>query len=1676
MNKIPKKHLTQPRLSAFRKLQIFSIISAAASCLFMKVFAHINSIFKSNEKRVNISTKSIFIPLIMATGAHVTCGETIDVFYNQNTPQHEFAANDIKTALEEKNFDVEMKNLSTLSGSSSGKKIVIALSSNTSATQWMENQGGNAISNLTKQAYALRTTINSDKSYWVFGGDDNGAMYGGLQIAENINFSGINDTYNEDIFPHLLKRGIKFNIPFDKRAPTYYNQNNSTSHKEAINNVWDMSFWITWFDEMARHRYNVLSLWTNNPFTSMVNMTGTDYPNTNLDDGVQGYDENGNVIYINNMNIDEKIDFWKAVMKYGRDRGFGIYMHTWNILPGYAEGKHGISDKRFDEETIDYFNTAMTKFLETYPDLTGFGVTPGEAMSGSAEEKERYIWNTYGKAMLDYAAANPQRELEFIHRQHDAEVATVLDFFQPLVDQTNVEFNMSFKYSQARAHAAVDPSYWDMKDMEEHLEPAGIKSWLTIRNDDWYFLHWADPQFVRDYVNNFPSLEDFVEAIYIGADGWTFTREFASKDPYYADTLSIQKTWYMQKIWGRISFNPSVSDDLFKNHLAYKYPETSSNQLFQAWSSASRSVLLANEQVSGLWDLDRDFWPEGWTGDAWTDNGRFLNLDHLSSVYPMKGSNLASFAKTVDNDLNGKISAWDTADEIESLANTALAILSATNSGSNTELSLNVKDLKAMSYLGLYNAYKFRALMHDEENDSSNARDAMGTAYCNWKKYTNIMDELYTGVEMQRNHNFVTWHDHDDDALQDYLDLGGSGEPQCAINYPVVLITAPTDNAIVEIQEGNSSVDVPIEVFADAGDNSIDRVELRSNGNLVSSDSSAPYEFVRSLETGEYTFEVRVIDNQGGTETDIISLSVVDPGSFNETPWIENFARSNGTISDDGPTSWSSNRNATFEIQNNELIINGSGDEGVLTTSAIDISGGPVDISLDVEPEAVDNQDYVRLYKVVNGGPEELIGEVIGNQNATFSGTADGANLVLIIRAKVSYHDEYYYMDNLSVTYSEGSGDNLDISISSPEQGASYIVPADVTISTTATAGASPIDRVEFSANGVLINTDSNSPYSFNLTGLTEGSYTIEATVYDDQGATDSDSVNITMTDSGTLNETPWIENFARSNGTTSDNGSTSWTSSRNSGIFEINGNELIVNGAGNEGVLTTSTIDISGGPVDISLDVDSAGSLENQDYVRLYKIVDGGSEELIGEVTASQSATFSGTANGSNLVLIIRARVSAEAEYYYLDNLNVTYSENDSNDETPWTENFARSNGTTSDNGSTSWTSSRDGGIFEINENELMINGAGNEGVLITNSIDISQGSVDISLDVNSAGSLENQDYVRLYKIVDGGSEELIGEATANQNTTLTGTVNGTNLVLVVRAKVSYVTEYYYMDNLNVTYSEGNSGNSDFEIGQVIDAVEYTSESHSGNDLKVRNMGDKIGFLDNGTWVRYENFNLGSGVSHFTIEGATGPNGNGGTVYLYLDQSDGILIGSIDITQTTGWNVFESFTTSTIDNSETGIRDLYLVFTGGFNIRSFVFAPEGVDIGMLIEAESYDEESHPLENGIVRRMNTKIGYIKTGSWVRYDAFDFGTETTSIIVNAGAKNTGGTLSLRLDTFDGIEIGNLQITSTGDFNTVQPFGTNLLEPAVGEHDLYLLFEEDSNTNGNYLFDIHSFQFD
>ncbi len=184
----------------------------------------------------------------------------------------------------------------------------------------------------------------------------------------------------------------------------------------------------------------------------------------------------------------------------------------------------------------------------------------------------------------------------------------------------------------------------------------------------------------------------------------------------------------MQKIWGRMAYNPNVADDLLKNHLVRRYPEAAVNDLFEAWSKAARAVRLVNEQVTGEWSLDFHWWPERWT----SKDAGYLTINDLRETEPMHGSHLADVKDTAKGELDGKRSALANADEIEQLANEARKLLATLKPESNHGLSLNLKDLEAMANLSLFGASKIRAAVLLEQNKLPEAREVMLTAFGHW--------------------------------------------------------------------------------------------------------------------------------------------------------------------------------------------------------------------------------------------------------------------------------------------------------------------------------------------------------------------------------------------------------------------------------------------------------------------------------------------------------------------------------------------------------------------------------------------------------------------------------------------------------------------------------------------------------------------------------------------------------------------------------------------------------------------------------------------------------------------------------------------------------------------------------------------------------------------------------
>jgi hypothetical protein len=726
------------------------------------------------KKTISDSVQWAAISLVLFMIHGMAIGETVGVFFNPATPQHTFAAGDIKTALEAKNFTVEIKDLSTLAGSYTAKKVVIALASNTQVAALLKAQGGSAENKLGQQAYALRTTTAPQLSYWVIGGDDNGAMYGGLQLAETLFCSGFGGSLNSEESPCLLNRGMKLNLPLDKRIPTYVGGWSSHSAKKAIPYVWDMTFWKTLIDQQARNRYNVLSIWVHHPFPALVKLP--DYPDACLPN-IEGFDG-----FVKEMNHDQRVAFWRDVMKYAHDRGMTFYFFNWNIYVDYAKTKYpALTQDPENKTTIDYMYKSMRALLATYPELDGFGITSGDGMDGSAEENTQWTWNAMGKAVKDYLSENPSRQFNLIHRGVKTDPETCNAIYAPLKTIPNATFNMSAKYAMAHMYSTPTPQWTG--DIQSCAK-LGLKTWLTFRNDDYFYLNWGDPQFVRDFIAGIP-LKDSVVGMYIGIDGYNPSRTYCYKNESLNGQLEVERRWYMEMLWGRISYNPATRDDVFKNLLAKRYPTVSAGDLFEAWTLASRSLPKVTELVMRNWSLDFHWYPEG----CWSDPGRcsgFRAIDDVAGAKGgfagqdvAKGSNLCNIATSAKGECKGKKTSYVLADEMQADAEKAISLINPMKSGGNAELEVAINNIKQMACLSSYYAYKIRGATYKRAGEIEKARAEMGKAYCWWMTYSRSMEKTYHPDSFRNLSIAPDWKYADAAVLKEYTDLGGTGIPDC---------------------------------------------------------------------------------------------------------------------------------------------------------------------------------------------------------------------------------------------------------------------------------------------------------------------------------------------------------------------------------------------------------------------------------------------------------------------------------------------------------------------------------------------------------------------------------------------------------------------------------------------------------------------------------------------------------------------------------------------------------------------------------------------------------------------------------------------------------------------------------------------------------------------------------
>ena len=278
---------------------------------------------------------------------------------------------------------------------------------------------------------------------------------------------------------------------------------------------------------------------------------------------------------VRQLTIEQKIDFWRRVMQYAKDRNIDFYIVTWNIFTYGVDGKYGITDALDNPKTVDYFRASVREMFRTYPLLAGIGLTAGENMgevssiAGGAQAfqaKENWVFATYGQGVLDAARAEPKRHFRLIHRQHETRAQDIAATFKPVIAQPNVDFVFSFKYAQAHVLSSTTQTFH-----RGYLESLGdLKTLWTLRNDDALLLRWAAPDFVREFVTNIPYEKS--QGYYFGSDMWVWGREFLSRQPDAPRQLEIDKHWLHFLLWGRLGYDPTLDDARIAQLIEQRFP------------------------------------------------------------------------------------------------------------------------------------------------------------------------------------------------------------------------------------------------------------------------------------------------------------------------------------------------------------------------------------------------------------------------------------------------------------------------------------------------------------------------------------------------------------------------------------------------------------------------------------------------------------------------------------------------------------------------------------------------------------------------------------------------------------------------------------------------------------------------------------------------------------------------------------------------------------------------------------------------------------------------------------------------------------------------------------------------------------------------------------------------
>lgn len=607
----------------------------------------------------------------------------------------------------------------------------------------------------------------------VVGADAAGTMYGILDLAETIRLHGISSIANTTHTPSIPVRGVKFNLP---HAP--YDDGEPFIQNRAV--CLTQEFWADYIDFLTMHRYNLLTLWSADPFSIMS------FPPAYAQATDFSPEEQRNLV-----------ELWTFVFHHARQRGIRVWIITWNIrisrraalslgLPehlGDPENEYAFLTDRFtgtgslaersysirqhQQVVKEYYRELIRTLLMTYPELDGLGTNPAEAMTGSVSDRMAWIREVYLEAVQDSG-----RDISLLVRTNMGTAKAALE--QVLNDHTGPTY-IDFKYSNAHMYSHAHPQFESMWSVWDDADLGSTRIVYTLRNDDAHTFRFGDPQFIRQYLQGMMQPGKPIAGYMWGSDGYVWGVDFQHVTHRHGpQVMDYQRNWYQFALLGRVGYDLDFSDTDCIAMLAYAYGKELGQLYFSGFQAAARILCAVNR----LFWINYDY---EWHAESLLSIYGFKNIVDIVWSNPMPGVNVLRIADFIPGQKYDPAveTPADIIDEIEgqtALLRRAIEELEGrlTEGMKKSVQGCALADLQAWSCLGTYHTLRFSAaidihgfIRSGDEQLKSDAVNRLREACSVWEALSIIWSSHYLPYMMTRSKQLFSYGAYREEVQND---------------------------------------------------------------------------------------------------------------------------------------------------------------------------------------------------------------------------------------------------------------------------------------------------------------------------------------------------------------------------------------------------------------------------------------------------------------------------------------------------------------------------------------------------------------------------------------------------------------------------------------------------------------------------------------------------------------------------------------------------------------------------------------------------------------------------------------------------------------------------------------------------------------------------------------------